>query len=141
MLLRGARSAKRTCVLGLGFVAKRQDSLLHAAKHATGSQQLIDSEPHRRLLGADGFEARYRESDVIRMTSTNQVPQNLGGGEVDLENAGRLQDDCKKLLCPSTVAMVIRGPPDLRLTTSPSLNFSSAILVSSENCTPRRKIL
>jgi hypothetical protein len=63
--------------------AKRPDSLLHAAEHATRSQQLIDAEPRHRVLGADGLEARYGESDVIRMTSTNEVAQNLGGGKVD----------------------------------------------------------
>jgi hypothetical protein len=44
-------------------------------------------------LGADGFEARYRESDAIRAASPNDVAQYLGGGEVDIENARRLQDD------------------------------------------------
>jgi hypothetical protein len=53
ILLRGVRSAKRTCVLGRSFAGKRLDSLLHAAEHATRSQQLIDAEPRHRVLGAD----------------------------------------------------------------------------------------
>jgi hypothetical protein len=65
----------------LSFAPKRPDSLLHAAEHATRSQQLIDAEPRHRVLGADGLEARYGESDAIRMTSTNEVAQNLGGGK------------------------------------------------------------
>lgn len=35
----------------------------------------------------------------------------------------------QKALFPSTMTMVIRGPPDLRLTVSPGLNCSSAILI------------
>jgi len=92
-----ARSYFAWCEVGkahlrpcLSFAAKRPDSLLHAAEHATRSQQLIDAEPRHRVLGADGLEARYGESDAIRMTSTNEVAQNLGRGKVDFENARRL---------------------------------------------------
>jgi hypothetical protein len=44
-------------------------------------------------LGADRFEARYGESNAIRLAPPNDVAQYLGSGEVDIENARRLQDD------------------------------------------------
>src|SRR5258708_4971476 len=69
---------------------KRPDSLLDAAEHVTRSQQLLDAEPCHRGLGADGFEARYGESDAIRMALPNDVAQYLGGGEVDIQNTRRL---------------------------------------------------
>jgi hypothetical protein len=59
------------CILLACCAAKRLDSLFDAADHVAKSQHVLDSKPRHGILGAGGFEARYGESDAVRVAPPN----------------------------------------------------------------------
>src|SRR5215467_9585737 len=72
---------------------KRADRFLDAAEEAIGMQHVVDVEARERLLSPHRLEAGDRDHDAVVMAFADQAAEHLGGGEIDLDHAGRLEHE------------------------------------------------